>query len=438
MIFLQSHRQLLNGNRTNNRNDNLEYQQMQIRSKQSEAGRRKLFLSVVCGLLSVVGFAQTDSVYRIGLILPFKAESSSSVMDGFLNAHDFFTASKVQLSSDVLVSLEFYHGLEQALNQSKYNFKIELSVYDNWNNDSITEEILKKEELKQLQIIIGSYTTSSAKLVADFCNLNHIINIQPFSPSKSLTGSNPYHLKLAPTIDAHADAMFNSVVDSFPGANVIIYTPDVERSSSVAYRFDSLFRLYNQTAARKFTVNVINSKDTLINGKKPSVRDKLKADRKNILIITSFDEAFINGNLRVLFDQRLEYMIIVYGMPTWLSGDILRLDYLNEFSTHISDHYYADSSKSETLNFMTDFRNNYNVTPGEFSFLGYDLMNFTLSALSDYGLDFMNHISTQRFTGTGYKFDIVKVMKDSATVNYLENRHVNIFRIENYRLRKVY
>ena len=60
-----------------------------------------------------------------------------------------------------------------------------------------------------------------------------------------------YYLKIAPTIDAHTDAMFNSIVDSFPGANVIIYTPEAEKSLSVAQRFDSLFLDYNKTAEQK-------------------------------------------------------------------------------------------------------------------------------------------------------------------------------------------
>ena len=37
---------------------------------------------------------------------------------------------------------------------------------------------------------------------------------------------------MAESIDAHIAAMFNSIVDSFPAANIILYTPNAEKSLS--------------------------------------------------------------------------------------------------------------------------------------------------------------------------------------------------------------
>jgi hypothetical protein len=65
-------------------------------------------------------------------------------------------------------------------------------------------------------------------------------------------------------------------------------------------------------------------------------------------------------------------------------------------------------------------------------------MNFTLKALGEHGKDFLNHISTQRYSGTAYKFDVVKDLKNSSVINYLENRHVNVFKVQDYELKKVW
>jgi ABC-type branched-subunit amino acid transport system substrate-binding protein len=393
--------------------------------------------SVFLCLISFASFSQSNPVYRIALILPLQTESTTEKLEAYSNAHDYFTASRISLQEDARLALDFYEGAVQALNESQDTFKVELHVYDNWNSDSITEEILKKWELKKMDIVIGSVSTSSAKLVADFCRQNKIINIQPFSPSKSLTSDNPYHLKLAPTIEAHADAMFNSIVDSFPGSNIIIYTPNVEKSTSVAAHFDSLFRDYNKTADRRFSLSLINTKDMMVNGIKTTAKEQLKAGKANILIITSFDESFVNGNLRVLFDEKDKEQVIVYGMPTWLSGEIIRLDYINGFSTRLSDPFFADSSRTETQDFIQHFKSMFSTEPSKYSYLGYDVLNFTLSSLKDYGKDFMSYISTQRYMGGAYTFDIVKAMKNSSTINYLENRNVHVFKVEDYQLKKV-
>jgi hypothetical protein len=65
-------------------------------------------------------------------------------------------------------------------------------------------------------------------------------------------------------------------------------------------------------------------------------------------------------------------------------------------------------------------------------------MNFTLAALRDNGKEFMNFISTQRYNGTAYKFDIVKAMGNNTAINYLENRNVHVFKVKDYQLQKVW
>lgn len=402
-----------------------------------KTGNWKLILSCfLCPVCSVC-FAQTDSAYRISLILPFQTESTVERLDTFTNAHSYFAASRIHLDEDAITSLDFYQGLLQALRESTDSTKIQLSIYDCLSNDSITTEILKTPELKKSNIIIGAVSTANSKLVAEYCKQNKIVNIQPFTPSKSLTSDNPYHLKLAPTIDAHVDALFNSIVDSFAGSNIIIYTPDAEKSLTVAQRFDSLFRAYNKTAEKKFTVAFINTKDMMLNGKKTNATEQLKTEKTNVMIITSFDESFINGNLRLLHDNLQGNHIIVYGMPTWLNGDILRLDYVNDFNTRLSDAFNVDSTKKETQTFVANYELLFNAAPTKYAFLGYDAMHFVLSALKEYGKDFLSQISTQRYNGTAFKFDISKNKKGNA-VSYYENRFVNVFQVKDYQLKKVW
>lgn len=396
-------------------------------------------LFIVYCLLPTVSFAQTDSSYRIGLILPFQTSSTAEKLEAYSNAHDLFTAHKIHLNDDVVTSLDFYQGVLEAFNENHDSLKIVLSVYDNWNSDSVTQELLKMPELKKLDVIIGSVSTSSAKMVADFCKQNKIINVQPFSPSKSLTAENPYHLKLAPSIDAHIDAMFNSILDSFAGANIIIYTPNDERSLSIAKRFDSLLSDYNKTAEKKFTLALLNTKDMLLNGKKTTATEQLKSGKQNILIITSFDESFVNGNLRILHEQlSKDSTTVVYGMPTWLTGDILRLDYVNDFHSRISDSYNPDSPHSETFVFNHFYPENFGCEPSRYAYLGFDVMNFLFYNLSNYGKDFLDFVSTQHYSGVVYKFDIAKNLKNKTTLNYYENKEVSVFMVENYLLKRVY
>ncbi len=408
------------------------------------------FILILC--LTFLANAQVPppAVYRIGLVLPFQTYTTANRIEEFRTAHDVVSAHKIKINEDAIASLDFYEGFLQSLENRKDSFKIEVYAYDSWNSDSVTKAILKKPELKTMDVIIGGMNTATAKTVADYCKQNKIVNLQPFSPSKSLTTDNPYHIKLAPTIDSHVDNMFLSIVDSFPGGNIIIYTSNQEKDKSVALRFDSLFKDYNKTATTKFTTVLLNTSSMMVNGKKTTASEQLRAGKKNVWIITSFEESFINGNFRVLYNQRENFDIVAYGMPTWLNGDILRLDYVNDYQTRISDPFYVDTFQAQTKDFIAAYTSLYNHQPGRDAYLGYDVANFLIDAVAQNGTDFVAGIATQRYRGTGYTFDLAKNYNRNATtlpaalsgtvapVNFYENRHVNIYRVVDYQLRRVF
>jgi len=382
-------------------------------------------------------YSQGDTVYHVGLILPFQTETTSQAISDIVNAHDLFTANHVHFDDDAIMSLNFYQGLTAALNENNEHVKIDLHVYDNGDSDSLTTELLKKPELKKMDCIIGSASSSTARMVAEFCKADSIYNIQPFTPSKGLTGDNPFHIKLAPTIDAHIDNLFQSILDSFPDANIIIYTAKNERSMPLAERYDSLFKAYNATSTLRYQVSLVNSTDLALDSKKNGLAELINPDKPNVLIITSYDEPFIQSTLRTVVEKNKKDNIIVYGLPTWLGGDILRLDYINDLHTRISDAFYADTSKPGTLSFVAKYKAAFNAEPGRYAYLGYDVMSFMMHALKNYGRDFAAQVVSERFTGAGYKFDISRSMKNQ-TVNYYENTHINVFKVEDYQLKKVW
>jgi len=399
---------------------------------------RLVLLFAFC-LVSCFSIAQSDTtLYKVGLILPFQVQSTDTRFEEIINAHDLYTANRIHLEDDAIIALDFYQGLMQSLSEDSDSVRIELHVYDNWNSDSATVELLKRPELKKMDFMIGSVSSSSARLVADFCKSNKILNIQPFTPSKSLTSENPYHLKIAPTIDAHVDNLYQSILDSFPDANIIIYTPKNEKSLYLAQRFDSLFISYNATATKKYGLSMLNSTDMLTNGKKTGLDELMAHDKTNILIITSYDEPFVQSILRTIYEKREKDNLIVYGLPTWLSGDILRLDYINNLHTRVSDAFFADTSKPQTRYFIEHFINRYHVEPSKYSYLGYDVLGFLIKSVKGYGRDFISQIETQRYTGTAYKFDVTQNMKNAEVLNYYENNHVNVLKVEDYRLKRVW
>lgn len=180
-----------------------------------------------------------------------------------------------------------------------------------------------------------------------------------------------------------------------------------------------------------------------VNGVKTTASEQLKPGVKNVWIITSFEESFVNGNMRILFNDRIKYNIVAYGMPTWLNGDVMRLDYVNDFQTRLTDPFYVDSFKASTRTFMDLYNTNYSHLPEKNAYMGYDVTGFLLEALQENGRNFLSGIATTRYRGAAYVFDIAKSynrqsLTSEPVINYFENRYVNVFRVSDYQLRRVF
>lgn len=382
--------------------------------------------------------AQTDSFFHVAFILPFHAQQTYYRLEEFLEAADATTANKVRLNDESTLALEFYRGVQTAIAHSHKEKKIQCYFFDNYGSDSVTTSILTNPVLKQMDVIVGSAGGTDATKVAEYCRINKIINVQPFVPRKSLGLYNPYHLKLIPTIETHVDNMFLSIVDSFAGANVILYTPGSDINLSIAQRFDSLFAAYNKSAAKKFNVVFINTKDMLVNGKKTTAAEQLKAGQKNVWILTSFDENSVNGSFRVMYENKNRYDIAVFGMPNWLNLENMRLDYLNHFNVRLSDAYYIDSTALVSRNFAEDFANSYKLPVNRNSCLGYDVVNFIADALQQHGSAFLDKLPSSRYKGAGYIFDIHQNNSADGLINYYETKQANVYMIRDYTLHKIW
>jgi len=352
-----------------------------------------LIVGILTGSTAASAQEENEKSLNVALILPFQTGYTSSKIGTYLSTSDIMSANKIRLPEDPQNSLNFYQGVLLALNEAN-NSNIKLFVYDNQNSDSLTRVLLQKPELKGMNAIIGPMSNSTAKVVAEFCKSNKILNLQPFSPSKSIVENNPYFVQLAPTIEVHTEQLFKAMIDSFQGGNIIIYSPPSDRSIAIARYLDTLIVDYNKTSPIKFTKAFINTKDMTLEGKKTTAGEQLRAGKKNIWFIPSFDEAFLNGNFRILHSSRKNYNISVFGMPTWLNGDILRLDYVNDFQTHISDPYYIDSSDVNTINFLNKFSTTQHHPADRFAVMGYDVFNYLTKNWMEYGTDFTNATET--------------------------------------------
>lgn len=372
---------------------------------------------------------------NITLLLSLDYNHAAWKMSAANGEADSKLSNNIKLKENSVQALDFLEGFKLALKNNAPFFEMNINLVDATTNDSILREKLNESVVKNSDIIIGPGKVSSAKIVAEFCKQNKKINIQPFVAANTIGLENPYLVKLAPTIEGHMLRMFQTVVDSFPNAKVVIYTTKRERDLKPAKYIDSLFNEYNLTAKTKILKAFVNTGDETKTATQRSLSANMGGGRQNVIIYCSYDQVNINQTLRSL--SRGE--AIVFGMPTWVDQELIRADYLNNAELRFTDAFYADSADAQNIDFKKQYGTTYAHPPTIDSYLGYDVANYLSYALKLHGYNFAQKSLGELFKGIGYSFVLGEHMarvKESKvkTFQYYTNEFVNQYKIKDYKI----
>ena len=262
---------------------------------------------------------ESDSIirkdsYNVALILPFNTDIAWGSMTAGMKEMTENGIKKWSIPKETKISIDFYNGLKMAIaNLKNTSVKINLQVYDDKKNEETTKQILTDSSLKKMDIIIGPAHTQNAKLVADFCKENHIYNFSPFSTSKYVAIANPYHFKLAPTLDMHLKAMVDYFVEKYKfGTIVVLCRPTEEERSYAAAVFDYV-SLLNMSKPKNEQLIC----DTLVSGNENSKKplSSFFTGNHTFVLVPSFNEGFINSSLDKVSGNSTT--VDLFGFPSW-------------------------------------------------------------------------------------------------------------------------
>lgn len=376
---------------------------------------------------------------KITLLLSFDKNHASWKMSASGKEDDPAVAKNIKVKESSTDALDFLEGFQLAFRNNPPFFDFDIHVMDATANDSILKEKLRNSpEIQSSDIIIGPGKVSAAKIVADYCKKNKKLNIQPFVASPFIGFENPYLVKLAPTIEGHMLAMFQTIVDTFPKAKVVIYTTNKERDLVAARYIDSIFDDYNARAKNKINKVFVNAGDMTKTASERSLGANMGGGRQNIIIYCSYDQVQINQTLRGISRGST----IVFGMPTWIDQELIRADYINNSNLHFTKPFYADTSDAQVVSFINQYQSNYSQYPSEASFLGYDVANYLSYSLKLYGYNFAEMSIGNKFSGLGHNFLLSSHMaktKDNPikSFQYYMNECVHLYRVNDYSIEHV-
>lgn len=328
---------------------------------------------------------------KAAIILPFMLDSTS-------------------LNSDRAKMVEFYEGFLLALDSlKKEGVSIDLHLYDSGNGRQSIAPILRRPEMREMNIIFGPVHEKHITEVAAFADTTGIRVVIPFERNVDEVFTNPYLYQVNTPQSYFCSEVYDHFFRQFPHPNVIFFDSPNEDEDGIIAGFKQ--ELTNRQAP--FTVLPA---DTATN--KDLIRSHLSLKHQNILMMTSEKSGSLNNmmpvfQLLVRDTATTKYDLHLFGYPQYQVYTNNHLASFYEIDTYFYSSFYTNNLLPIAVDYHKKFRRVYskeiiNRYP-KYAILGFDIGYYFLKALHLYGTDIDNRLPEMEYTSiqTGFKFERV-------------------------------
>ncbi len=345
-----------------------------------------IFPKVKCDTFNYKEFKRP---FNISLLLPLLADKldldSADIANG--------VSEPDRLTSRQRNFIDFYQGFLLSVDSLKRKgISINLSVFNTSKDPVESKKILKEKGLKESDLIIGPVYPELLEPFANYARENRINIISPLSQNDALLKGNPYYFQISPALDVQFDE-FASKVDFCEDKNLMVVYEDDSLKKDIAnvYKEHIRKRINQCENSESIHFKEMKYKPGGITAEiKEKLNQSMSAQKENVFIIPSESEAFVSDFLSQLFalTTYYNYKVKVYGFPRWQKFKNIPIEYFYRLNVQIFTPYFVDYAKHDVKSFVNDYRHFYRSEPTQYSFQGYDIGLYFLSALMNYGVDF--------------------------------------------------
>jgi len=369
-------------------------------------------------------------VYEIDLMLPFYLDTAVHMRPG---------GKEEQLRR---LAIDFYRGALIALDTlEKQGLRCRIHVQD-INDFSGTMQPVGQVK-KSTHLVIGPFQRKQFENIVDQHgpqSSTHFVCPVPQSNKILLKGSNvskvlSSQLTQAQALGVHLGKkhyMDNVILINSRGAR------DVANVSAIRKAFNA--EVSTNPLAAFGQIKEISATGKFVG----DVQAELNPAFRNVFVLSTKDNSLIQdlltklaqvGNDQVEDDEDYEdedYEICVVGTADWASMDFIDLDYKGKFSISIPTPGFTDYTDPDVNEFVRVYRKKYNSEPGDFAFMGHDVMLFYGLGLSYFGVNFPSHFDEIPQEGLLHlAYDYAKTGPNSG----FENQHAFVVIHDNYELK---
>ena len=291
---------------------------------------------------------QAPSIIKIGVILPFEEKSDR--------------AKKM---------VEFYQGFLMAADSlKKEGLSLDIYAYSSGNTEAELMEVLMKPELSTLDIFFGPVDEQQLPAAINFCKLNNIKLVLPFTNDQTLTGR-PHVYMSSPNYTVSTTEAAEMVSKAYANKNFIILKTNSPNSKGLFFTQ----KLTEMLARQGNNVRVLN-----IDGDDFAYESAMNQFKDNVIVPDNPSIKPLNiliSKLDTFRQEHSNYNIALLGYPEWQTYTNTLLNSFFTFDTYIYSSYYYNALAPSTKAFEQAFTRNFNTAMAinypRYAMMGFDL-----------------------------------------------------------------
>jgi TolA-binding protein len=296
--------------------------------------------------------------------------------------------------------LDLYEGMKQAVDTlGKQGIKISLRAYDTeWKLDKI-KSILRTDELKNTDLILGPFFQDEAGPIQEFSFANRTNTFNPVHNNSELIGTNPYAFLYQPSVETLGRKSGEFLSAYAKKKNCMVFYGATKRDSLLAANFVQAAHKNGLKIVAAHKVPKDGSKMILTTLTTPTEFDEFRYPKQFTLskdslgsIFVASDDALIYAKVVSSIETRGD-QIIVLGSERWIDQTTIDPEKYQSLPIVFTAPNYTNQQKPATIAFNKKFLKVHGRAPSNYSSMGYELMLILGSQLKKNGVYFQETLA---------------------------------------------
>jgi ABC-type branched-subunit amino acid transport system substrate-binding protein len=330
--------------------------------------------------------------YRIALMLPFR----TSILD----------AGPGKKRSQF--ALDLYQGMKLAADSLLgEGIILDLLAYDTDHDPEEIKKLLKEEELKSADLIVGPLYLEDAKPVQEFSELNKInLVVNPLSYNNDLLGLNPYALLFQPSHSTIGEKSAELVASKVSNKKCLVFYGESPKDSIMAFSFIRTAMKLGVTIVYAEEVRNETSGNILTTLATPTEFDEWKNPKQFKLKLDSIGSVFVASDDPLIYTKVINSIetrggsVLGVGQENWLEDNSFDLSKFEKIKVALASPNFASVNSQAYIQFRKKYLQTHGVLPSNYAQKGYEFLMVLGHSLKAYGVYFQDGLMKNRIAGS--------------------------------------